>query len=52
MRFLLIATALIGAVCAQGKLPAGAPCKQDGSMGVCASGLCVQTPSEPQGKCK
>ncbi|OJJ07886.1 hypothetical protein ASPVEDRAFT_89117 [Aspergillus versicolor CBS 583.65] len=53
MKFLYIATALIGAVTVQAaKLPSGAPCKPDGSMGVCASGLCIKTPDQPQGKCK
>ncbi|KAL2830843.1 hypothetical protein BDW59DRAFT_140878 [Aspergillus cavernicola] len=52
MRFLVIITALIGAACAQAKLAPGAPCKQDGSIGICSSGLCVQTPSQAQGVCK
>ncbi|OJJ65778.1 hypothetical protein ASPBRDRAFT_201559 [Aspergillus brasiliensis CBS 101740] len=51
MRFSVIIVTLIGAACAA-KLPSGAPCKQDGSMGVCESNLCVQTPSQAQGVCK
>ncbi|BCS27765.1 uncharacterized protein APUU_60813A [Aspergillus puulaauensis] len=52
MRFFFISTVLLGAAFAQAKLPAGAPCKKDGSLGVCTSGLCVQTPNQAQGVCK
>ncbi|KAB8260227.1 hypothetical protein BDV32DRAFT_123362 [Aspergillus pseudonomiae] len=56
MRFsVLTALALVGAALATpqaAKIPSGQPCKQDGSMGVCDSGLCVQTPSQAQGVCK
>ncbi|KAB8229159.1 hypothetical protein ETB97_010358 [Aspergillus alliaceus] len=55
MRFIFIAAlALVGSAFAspQAKLPAGQPCKQDGSLGVCDSGLCVQLPGQPQGVCK
>ncbi|OJJ79806.1 uncharacterized protein ASPGLDRAFT_52348 [Aspergillus glaucus CBS 516.65] len=53
MRFSLISTVfLIGTAFAQAKLPANAPCKQDGSLGTCESGLCVQTSDEAQGSCK
>ncbi|KAL4914491.1 hypothetical protein BDW62DRAFT_204507 [Aspergillus aurantiobrunneus] len=33
-------------------LKTGDPCKKDGSMGNCQSGVCIQTPQEDQGKCK
>ncbi|KAE8382865.1 hypothetical protein BDV26DRAFT_288169 [Aspergillus bertholletiae] len=55
MRFILFtALALVGSAFAtpQAQLGAGQPCKADGSMGVCASGLCVQTPGQAQGVCK
>ncbi|EYE91872.1 uncharacterized protein EURHEDRAFT_389089 [Aspergillus ruber CBS 135680] len=53
MRFSLISTVfLIGTAFAQAKLPSKAPCKQDGSLGVCESGLCVQTPGDAQGSCE
>ncbi|ODM17055.1 hypothetical protein SI65_07454 [Aspergillus cristatus] len=53
MRFSLIsAVFLVGTAFAQAKLPAKAPCKQDGSMGICESGLCVQTSPEAAGSCK
>ncbi|GLA01279.1 hypothetical protein AnigIFM60653_011528 [Aspergillus niger] len=52
MRFSAITfVALVGAACAA-KLPSGAPCKSDGSLGVCESNLCVQTPSQAQGVCQ
>ncbi|PLB54897.1 hypothetical protein P170DRAFT_470332 [Aspergillus steynii IBT 23096] len=52
MRFsLLTVITLVGAACAA-KLPSGAHCKKDGSMGVCASNLCVQSPNKAQGVCK
>ncbi|OGM39205.1 hypothetical protein ABOM_012120 [Aspergillus bombycis] len=56
MRFtILAALAFVGAALATpqaAKIPAGQPCKQDGSMGICESGLCVQTPSQAQGVCQ
>ncbi|OQD83628.1 hypothetical protein PENANT_c016G10046 [Penicillium antarcticum] len=33
-------------------IPAGGTCKPDGSMGICASGLCVKEASAATGKCK
>ncbi|KOC09870.1 hypothetical protein AFLA70_381g001251 [Aspergillus flavus AF70] len=44
MRFtVLAALAFVGAALAtpQAKIATGQPCKADGSMGVCDSGLCV-----------
>ncbi|KAE8136382.1 hypothetical protein BDV38DRAFT_249969 [Aspergillus pseudotamarii] len=55
MRFTLFAAlALVGTALAtpQAKIGTGQPCKADGSMGVCDSGLCVQTPDQTQGVCK
>ncbi|KAE8336101.1 hypothetical protein BDV24DRAFT_168551 [Aspergillus arachidicola] len=55
MRFTLFAAlAFVGAALAtpQAKIAAGQPCKADGSMGVCDSGLCVQTPDQTQGVCQ
>ncbi|KAL4881330.1 hypothetical protein BJY04DRAFT_189633 [Aspergillus karnatakaensis] len=51
MRFILLITALMGVASAQ-KLASGKPCKADGSLGICESGLCVQLPNADQGTCK
>uniref|UniRef100_A0A0S1MIK7 Uncharacterized protein n=1 Tax=Phakopsora pachyrhizi TaxID=170000 RepID=A0A0S1MIK7_PHAPC len=37
---------------AKAPLADNAPCKKDGSLGVCQSGLCEQQPNAPQGTCK
>ncbi|RWQ98984.1 hypothetical protein C8Q69DRAFT_449391 [Paecilomyces variotii] len=53
MRFsFLAALALIGAAAAQNTIASGQPCKKDGSMGICQSGLCIQEPNQAQGVCK
>ncbi|RAH61712.1 hypothetical protein BO85DRAFT_483737 [Aspergillus piperis CBS 112811] len=52
MRFSAITIITLIGTAFAAKLPSGAPCKQDGSMGVCESNLCVQTPSQAQGVCK
>ncbi|KAB8073702.1 hypothetical protein BDV29DRAFT_157332 [Aspergillus leporis] len=53
MRFSFIAAfAFVGIALAQAKLPSGQPCNKDGNLGVCESGLCVQLPDQPQGKCQ
>ncbi|KAL3477267.1 hypothetical protein BJX99DRAFT_226317 [Aspergillus californicus] len=52
MRFFVLITALVAAACAEAKLASGAACKSDGSLGVCSSGLCLQTPNQAQGTCK
>ncbi|GKZ31318.1 hypothetical protein AbraIFM66950_011713 [Aspergillus brasiliensis] len=33
-------------------LPSGATCNKDGSMGNCASGLCIQNPEDSTGTCQ
>ncbi|OQD72436.1 hypothetical protein PENDEC_c021G04167 [Penicillium decumbens] len=33
-------------------LDVGAACNKDGSMGNCASGFCMQLPSQQTGKCQ
>ncbi|KAL4904017.1 hypothetical protein BDW74DRAFT_179107 [Aspergillus multicolor] len=52
MRFFAVITALAAAACAEATLASGATCKQDGSLGICSSGLCVQTSSQATGTCK
>ncbi|KAJ5897863.1 hypothetical protein N7504_008151 [Penicillium tannophilum] len=59
MRFILLALfAMVAAVMADNmvtvatKLANGAACKQDGSMGVCTSNFCLQTPDEATGVCQ
>ncbi|KAL5359267.1 hypothetical protein BJX96DRAFT_174210 [Aspergillus floccosus] len=37
---------------AQKKIPEGQPCKKDGTMGVCATGYCLQDENANQGVCK
>ncbi|KAJ5939198.1 hypothetical protein N7466_002332 [Penicillium verhagenii] len=60
MRFIILAVfAMISAVMADGmvtvttkfKLANGAACKQDGSIGICTSNFCLQTPDEATGVC-
>ncbi|KAJ6102541.1 hypothetical protein N7486_004968 [Penicillium sp. IBT 16267x] len=59
MRFILLALfAMVGAVMANDmvtvatKLATGAACKKDGSMGICTSNFCLQTPDEATGVCQ
>ncbi|KAB8070555.1 hypothetical protein BDV29DRAFT_160325 [Aspergillus leporis] len=63
MRFsFLAALTLIGAAIAapqqpqgsdaQKSLPINAPCKKDGSMGICQGGFCLQDEKADQGVCK
>ncbi|KAJ5945844.1 hypothetical protein N7454_002683 [Penicillium verhagenii] len=58
MRFIILAIfAMVSAVMADGmvtvtaKLANGAACKQDGSIGICTSNFCLQTPDEATGVC-
>ncbi|BCS17343.1 uncharacterized protein APUU_10171A [Aspergillus puulaauensis] len=34
------------------QLKPGAPCKKDGSLGICPSKVCIQKPDQDQGHCK
>ncbi|OQE89339.1 hypothetical protein PENNAL_c0014G11192 [Penicillium nalgiovense] len=59
MRFIFVAfMAIIGAALAADKpppapvIPAGHPCKADGSAGNCASGFCLQLVQDKEGVCK
>ncbi|KAE8392596.1 hypothetical protein ETB97_002157 [Aspergillus alliaceus] len=36
----------------QKTIPIGAPCKKDGTMGVCDGGFCLQDEKADQGVCK
>ncbi|KAL4890021.1 hypothetical protein BDV59DRAFT_185520 [Aspergillus ambiguus] len=51
LAFLGVALA-VPAQSGQKKIPEGQPCKKDGSMGVCATGYCLQDANSNQGVCK
>ncbi|KAL7652006.1 Signal peptidase subunit family protein [Aspergillus niger] len=52
LAFLGIALASPAANTATSTLPSGATCNKDGSMGNCASGLCIQEENASTGTCQ